>query len=140
MDGSALPIRPFRGDLDWPVTGRLMNSFGRRGAGVAGAPGQSGIQFAAQEGSPVRAVHDGTIVYAGPFTGYGTLVIIDHGLQTYSLYGQLGAVQVERGAKVERGEPIGTAGRVLAGIPGVYFEMRVDGKPVDPLEWLKKKS
>jgi murein hydrolase activator len=140
VDGSALPIRPFRGDLDWPVTGRLMNSFGRRGAGVAGAAGQSGIQFAAQEGSPVRAVHDGTIVYAGPFSGYGTLVIIDHGLQTYSLYGQLGAVQVERGAKVERGEPIGTAGRVLVGIPGVYFEMRVDGKPVDPLEWLKKKS
>ena len=43
------------------------------------------------------------------------------------------------GAKVERGHVLGTAGRILAGIPGMYFEMRVDGKPVDPLEWLKKK-
>ncbi len=139
VDGSALPIRPFRGDLDWPVTGRMLTSFGRRGSGIAAAPAQNGVQFSAQEGAPVRVVHDGTIIYTGPFTGYGTLVIIDHGAQTFSLYGQLGAVQAERDAKVERGDQVGTAGRVLAGIPGLYFEMRVDGKPVDPLEWLKKR-
>jgi septal ring factor EnvC (AmiA/AmiB activator) len=139
-DGPALPIRPFRGDLEWPVAGRMLTSFGRRGTGVAGAPAQNGIQFTAAEGSPVRAVHDGTIIFAGPFTGYGTLVIADHGSQTFSLYGQLGASQVARDTKVERGDVIGTAGRVLVGIPGMYFEMRVDGKPVDPLEWLKKKS
>jgi septal ring factor EnvC (AmiA/AmiB activator) len=140
VDAAALPIRPFRGDLDWPVAGRMLTAFGRRGAGVAGAPAQNGVQFTAQEGSPVRAVHDGTIVYTGPFTGYGTLVIVDHGGQTFSLYGQLAATQVERDAKVERGDVIGTAGRVLVGLPGMYFEMRVDGKPVDPLEWLKKRS
>jgi murein hydrolase activator len=139
FDGPALPIRPFRGDLDWPVAGRMLTSFARRGTGVAGAPAQNGVQINAPEGSPVRAVHDGTIAYTGPFTGYGTLVIVDHGSQAFSLYGQLEAVQVEREAKVERGDQIGTAGRVLAGIPGMYFEMRVDGKPVDPLEWLKKK-
>jgi septal ring factor EnvC (AmiA/AmiB activator) len=83
-------------------------------------------------------VHDGTVAFAGPFTGYGNLVIVDHGAQTFSLYGQLGSPRVERGAKVEGGEVLGTAGRILAGIPGMYFEMRVDGKPVDPLEWLKK--
>jgi len=140
VQGSALPIRPFRGDLEWPVTGRMLTPFGRRGSGVAGAPGQgSGVQFTAQEGTPVRAVHDGTVVYAGPFTGYGTLVIVDHGAQTFSLYGQLGAAQVERDAKLERGHVVGTTGRVLVGVPGMYFELRVDGKPVDPLEWLKKK-
>jgi len=138
-EGSALPIRPFRGDLDWPVAGRMLTPFGRRSTNVAGAPAQNGVQFSAQEGSPVRAVHDGTIAYAGPFTGYGTLVIIDHGNETISLYGQLGDAQVERDAKVERGDAVGTAGRVLVGIPGIYFEMRVDGKPVDPLEWLKKR-
>jgi septal ring factor EnvC (AmiA/AmiB activator) len=104
---------------------------------MASTPG--GVQFAAEEGSPVRAVHDGTVAYTGPFTGYGNLVIIDHGAETFSLYGQLDTVQVERGAKVERGTALGTAGRVLAGIPGMYFEMRVDGKPVDPLEWLRKR-
>jgi septal ring factor EnvC (AmiA/AmiB activator) len=106
---------------------------------VSRAPAQAGVQFAIEEGSPVRAVHDGTIAFVGPFTGYGNLVIVDHGAQTFSLYGQLGSLQVERGTKVERGQALGTAGRILAGIPGMYFEMRVDGMPVDPLEWLKKK-
>ena len=117
----------------------MLTPFGRRGAGVSRAAAQTGVQFAAEEGSYVRAVHDGTVAFAGPFTGYGNLVIVDHGAQTFSLYGQLGAPQVERGAKVERGHIVGTAGRILAGMPGMYFEMRVDGKAVDPLEWLKKK-
>ena len=138
-EGSMLPIRPFRGDLDWPVAGRMLTPFGRRGPSVARAPAESGVQFAAEEGSTIRAVHDGTVAFAGPFTGYGNLVIVDHGGQTFSLYGQLGSPQAERGAKVERGQAVGTAGRILAGIPGMYFEMRVDGKPVDPLEWLKQK-
>ena len=138
-DESPLPIRPFRGALDWPVAGRMLTPFGQRGAGVARAPAQTGVQFAADEGSPVHAVHEGTVAFAGPFTGYGNLVIVDHGAQTFSLYGQLGAAHVERGGKIERGHRVGTTGRILAGIPGMYFEMRVDGKPVDPLEWLKKK-
>jgi septal ring factor EnvC (AmiA/AmiB activator) len=137
-ESAALPIRPFRGDLDWPVAGRMLTPFGR-GTGVSQGPAQTGVQFAVEEGAPVRAVHDGTVAFAGPFTGYGNLVIVEHGAQTYSLYGQLGAPQVERGTKVERGHVLGTAGRILAGIPGMYFEMRVDGTPVDPLEWLKKK-
>jgi septal ring factor EnvC (AmiA/AmiB activator) len=86
----------------------------------------------------VRAVHEGVVAFAGPFTGYGTLVIVDHGASTYSLYGQLDAVSVGRGARLDRGQPLGTTGRVLMGVPGTYFEMRVDGKAVDPLEWLKK--
>jgi septal ring factor EnvC (AmiA/AmiB activator) len=137
-EGSTLPIRPFRGDLDWPAAGRMLTPFGR-GTGVSGAPAVAGVQFAVTEGSPVRAVHDGTVAFTGPFAGYGNLVIVDHGAQTFSLYGQLGLIQVERGAKIERGEVLGTAGRILAGIPGIYFEIRVDGVPVDPLEWLKKK-
>jgi septal ring factor EnvC (AmiA/AmiB activator) len=137
-DGSTLPIRPFRGDLEWPVDGRMLTPFGR-GTGVSGVPAVTGVQFAATEGSPVRAVHDGIVAFTGPFTGYGNLVIVDHGAETFSLYGQLGVAQVERGTTVERGHVLGTAGRILAGIPGMYFEMRVDGAPIDPLEWLKKK-
>jgi septal ring factor EnvC (AmiA/AmiB activator) len=133
-----LPIRPFRGDLDWPVAGRLLTPFGRRPTSVMNMPTQSGVQFAAAEGSTVHSVHDGTIAYVGPFSGYGNLVIVDHGTRTYSLYGQLGTTRVEQGVSIERADVVGTAGRVLTGIPGVYFEMRVDGKPVDPLEWLRK--
>ena len=77
-DAAPLPIRPFRGDLDWPVTGRVLTRFNAKA--VAGeSPLQSGIQISAPEGSTVRAVHDGTVAFAGPFTGYGNLVIVDHG-------------------------------------------------------------
>jgi murein hydrolase activator len=137
-EGSALPIRPFRGVLEWPVAGRMLTPFGQQSSRVTTTPAQSGVQFAAPEGTPVHAVHDGTVAYTGPFSGYGNLIIIDHGAQTFSLYGQLAALQVEQGAKIERSQIVGTAGRILAGIPGMYFEMRVDGKPVDPLEWLKR--
>lgn len=138
-EGAALPIRPFQGDLDWPAAGRIMSRFGRPGATVSASTSQSGIQISVAEGTPVRVVHDGTVAFAGPFTGYGNLVIVDHGAQTFSLYGQLGTTQAARGARIDRGETIGLAGRVLSGFPGIYFEMRVDGKPVDPLEWLKKR-
>jgi septal ring factor EnvC (AmiA/AmiB activator) len=137
-DAAALPIKPFQGDLDWPASGRLMSRFGRQGNSVSSAAAQNGIQIGTQEGSVVRAVHDGTVAYAAPFTGYGNLVIVDHGTQTYSMYGQLGSMTVARGGRIDRGQAVGTAGRVLAGTPGLYFEMRVDGEPVDPLEWLRK--
>lgn len=137
-DAAALPIKPFQGDLDWPAGGRLISRFGRQGNSVSSAAAQNGVQIGTQEGSAVRAVHDGTVAYAAPFTGYGNLVIVDHGTQIYSMYGQLGSITVARGARIDRGQALGTAGRVLAGTPGLYFEMRVDGKPVDPLEWLRK--
>jgi septal ring factor EnvC (AmiA/AmiB activator) len=136
-EGSALPIRPFQGALDWPAVGRIMSRFGQASAGALTAS-PSGLQISVAEGTPIRAVHDGTVVFAGPFSGYGNLVIVDHGTQTFSLYGQLGSAQVEYGARVDRGDTVGLAGRVMSGFPGVYFEIRVDGKPVDPLEWLKK--
>ena len=141
-DAAALPIGPFRGDLEWPVPGRVLTSFSRSSspAGRVSVLGmRNGIQIAAAEGSSVHAVHDGTVVLAGPFTGFGNLVIVDHGGNAYTLYGQLDSVSVVQGAKIDRGEVLGTTGRVLVGIPGIYFEMRVDGKPVDPLEWLKKR-
>ena len=139
VDGPTLPLRPFRGDLEWPCTGRVMSRFGRSGLTVSSASAQNGIQISVAEGTPIVAVHEGTVAFAGPFTGYGNLVIVEHGAQAYSLYGQLGSTQVERGARIDRGQTVGAAGHVLSGFPGVYFEMRVDGKPVDPLEWLKKK-
>ena len=78
--GSALPIRPFRGDLDWPVAGRIMTRFsGQATAGAGRDAAERHPDLRSQEGTPVRAVHDGTVAFAGPFTGYGNLVIVDHG-------------------------------------------------------------
>jgi septal ring factor EnvC (AmiA/AmiB activator) len=77
-------------------------------------------------------------VFAGPFAGFGNLVIVDHGSLSFSLYGDLLEILVQKGAHAERGQVVGTVGRSPAGPPGLHFEMRVDGQPVDPLQWLKK--
>jgi septal ring factor EnvC (AmiA/AmiB activator) len=132
----SLPIGPFRGDLDWPVLGVVRQRFG----GNDGRRGISnGIDIAAAEGLPVHAIHDGTVAFADTFTGFGRLVIVDHGGQTFSLYGNLKDVAVARGDRVPRGAAIGSAGVAVTGATGLYFELRVDGRPVDPLQWLKKR-
>ena len=88
----------------------------------------------------MRAVHEGTVAFADQFTGYGNLVILDHGEGAYSLYGNLSSLSVARGDRVEAQGPVGASGRNPSGNPSLYFELRVDGKPVDPLQWLKKQQ
>jgi septal ring factor EnvC (AmiA/AmiB activator) len=132
---AALPLKPFRGDLDWPVAGTLA----RRPARSASASATNGVAIAAAEGSPVAAVHDGVVAFADTFGGFGNLVILDHGSQAFSLYGDLLEMSVKKGARVERGQPVGTVGPAPAGPPELYFELRIDGQSVDPLQWLKKR-
>jgi septal ring factor EnvC (AmiA/AmiB activator) len=134
---AALPLRLLRGDLDWPVAGGIRQRFGDTSGNRRGM--SNGIDIDAAEGSPVRAVHSGTVVFADRFAGYGNLVIVDHGAQTFSLYGNLLDLARSKGDHVDQGESLGTVGYALAGAPGLYFELRVDGRPVDPLQWLKKR-
>jgi septal ring factor EnvC (AmiA/AmiB activator) len=135
-----LPIRPFRGDLDWPAAGRLAARFGRqRDARFGTTVLRSGVSIAAPPGSPARAVHEGVVAYAEPFPGYGNLVILDHGSQAYSLYGYLGTIDAQKGARVNRGQAVGTIGTAPAGGAELYFELRIDGKPVEPVQWLKQR-
>jgi murein hydrolase activator len=129
-----LPLKAFRGDLDWPLAGTVRRRFSRTAAGG----GSNGIEIAAVEGAPVTAVHDGVVAFAGPFAGFGNLVIIDHGAQAFSLYGNLLDIGVKKGAFVQTRGAVGTVGPSLAGPSGLYFELRVDGQPVDPLQWLRK--
>jgi septal ring factor EnvC (AmiA/AmiB activator) len=132
---ATLPLRPFRGDLDWPVAGPLA----RRPSRQAGASTPNGIGITAAEGSPVSAIHDGVVAFADTFGGFGNLVIVDHGSQSFSLYGDLLDVSVKKGARIERGQAIGTVGPAPAGPSELYFELRIDGQSVDPLQWLKKR-
>jgi septal ring factor EnvC (AmiA/AmiB activator) len=134
-DGATLPIRPFRGDLDWPVT----SSGVRRSSRSASSPLSAGIDINAAEGAPVAAVHDGVVAYADAFGGFGNLVIVDHGAQSFSLYGNLLDMSVAKGARVERGDAVGTVGPAPAGPPELHFELRIDGQSVDPLQWLRKR-
>jgi septal ring factor EnvC (AmiA/AmiB activator) len=132
-----VPITAFRGALDWPATGRMTGSFGQTTNRLGGSSVRNGIEIGAAEGAAVAAVHGGTVAFADTFTGFGNLVIVDHGGNYYSLYGYLGAIEVARGARVEAGSPIGRVGLAPAGPPALYFEIRVDGRSVDPVQWLK---
>jgi murein hydrolase activator len=134
---AALPIGPFRGDLDWPAAGDVRRRFGR--VGVAGGGSSNGMEIATSDGAPVAAIHEGIVAFAGPFAGFGNLVIVDHGSQAFSLYGDLLEIAAAKGARVDRGQPIGAAGPLPSGGTGLYFELRIDGKPVDPLQWLKRR-
>lgn len=137
----ALPIRPFQGELPWPATGKIVTRFGRVPAGRFGTSiVRNGIDVAVTEGTPVRAVHEGTVAFAAPFMGFSTLVIIDHGGSAFTMYGYLSETTVTAGTHVNRGAELGKAGLSPTGGPAVYFEVRIDGRPVDPLQWLKAGS
>lgn len=139
---AAVPAPPVlaRGTLNWPVPGRVTTVFGEG----ANRPGQfavrNGIEIAAAAGAPVLALADGTVAYAEPFVGFGTLVIVDHGGRSYSLYGYLQSAKVVRGARVVAGAEVGQVGAAPAGAPTLYLEVRVDGRAVDPVQWLKPRS
>jgi murein hydrolase activator len=138
-NGPALPLRPFQGALPWPARGTITSRFGKQPISRFGtAIVRNGIEIGVAEGQPVKAVHEGVVAFAGQFTGYGNLVIVEHGERAFSLYGHLDSIQVAQGERVDAQSPIGRAGRNPNGTPALYFELRVDGKPVDPVQWLQK--
>jgi septal ring factor EnvC (AmiA/AmiB activator) len=138
VEGVTIPMASFRGALDWPVTGRVISGFAAAGTRPAGAV-RNGIEIGAPEGTPVTAVHPGTVDYADQFSGFGNLVIVDHGGNHFSLYGHLSAIEVGSGDRVDAGTELGRVGLAPAGPAALYFELRVDGRSVDPVQWLKPK-
>ena len=136
----ALPIRPFKGDLPWPATGQVTTRFGVQTASRYGTSiVRNGIEVSAPEGTVATAVHEGTVAFAAPFSGLGTLVIVDHGGTAFTLYGHLLDAAVTPGTNVSRGAPLGHVGLSPSGGAALYFELRIDGRPVNPLEWLRGK-
>jgi septal ring factor EnvC (AmiA/AmiB activator) len=136
----SVPIAAFRGSLPWPVAGRVRVPFGpRKHARFDTYTVHNGLEIEAPPETPVRAVHEGTVAYADRFHGYGSMVVLDHGGKHYSLYAHLGEVAVKLGERVAAGAVLGAAGEGLEG-PGVYFEMRFQGRAEDPTEWLKSRA
>ncbi|WP_161599266.1 murein hydrolase activator EnvC family protein [Reinekea blandensis] len=134
----AEPVEEARGSLPWPVDGRLMNRYGR-------AINQSGLTWqgwllAADEGEPVRAVHGGRIIFADFFKSNGLLIIIDHGDGVWTLYGRNQALLRDVGSWVEPGDTIAQVGRSGGyNESGLYFEVRLDGEPQNPANWLQNR-
>jgi septal ring factor EnvC (AmiA/AmiB activator) len=133
-----LPIRAFRGDLPWPARGAIGQRFGRQVNSRFGTTiVRNGIEISVADGQPVKVVHEGTVAFADAFAGYGNLVIVEHGERSYSLYGYLSGLETAAGQRVEAGTSLGMSGRNPSGVPGLYFELRIDGSAVNPLQWLR---
>ncbi len=132
----AVPIAAFSGSLDWPVSGTVTGRFGQTVNRLGGSAVRNGIEIGAPYGTVVRAVHGGEVAFADTFSGFGNLVILNHGGDYYSLYGYLASTSVVRGARVDGSAELGRVGLAPAGPPALYFEFRVDGRAVDPVQWL----
>jgi septal ring factor EnvC (AmiA/AmiB activator) len=135
----AVPMGAFRGALPWPVAGHVRSSFGKhKHPRFDTYTVQNGIDIDAPFDAPVHAVHDGQVVFADRFSGYGLLVILEHG-RHHTLYAHLGDKAVEPGQRVAAGATLGTVGASGLNGPGLYFEVRTGGRPEDPLTWLQKR-
>jgi len=115
----------------WPVTGEIIGRFSLV------QPVNKGVDIAGRKGDPVRAAADGIVVYAGGnLRGYGQLVIVKHNDNYLSAYGNNEKLLVKEGEKVKSGNSIARVGITEANVEMLHFEIRRDGKPVDPLKYL----
>jgi septal ring factor EnvC (AmiA/AmiB activator) len=129
------PFAQLRGRLAWPLHGKIAAGFS---AQEPGAQVSQGVLIAANSGSEVHAVSHGRVVYADWLRGYGLLLILDHGDGYLSLYGYNETLLKDVGDWVNAGEVVATSGDSSGRkTPGLYFELRYQGKPIDPKNWLK---
>jgi lipoprotein NlpD len=128
---AAAPAPEFDGNWQWPARGALLRGFNPN------APGKKGIDIAGNPGQPVKAAANGRVVYTGSgLVGYGRLIIVKHDDSLLSAYGHNSKLLVAEGDHVTMGQVIAKMGRSGTHRTELYFEVRKDGKPVDPLRYL----
>ena len=128
------------GRLDWPVEGQILYRFGRIVNPNSTTTRWNGVGIGAPLGTPVRAVAGGLVVLAEAFGTYGQTVIVSHGDGDYSVYGSLARAEVRKGQTIQKGQVLGTVGRTDPELEAhLHFEIRPNGRAVDPLEWLRSR-
>jgi len=138
--GEGLEISDKKGRLKLPLNGPILNKFGRKRVKEYDSYiVYNGINVKAKKGSFVKVIFDGIILYAGELEGYGNLVIVGHGNKYHSLYGHLDDINVSVDKIVKTDEIIGLSGD-SGSLEGevLYFELRKNGKPIQPLPWFRK--
>jgi septal ring factor EnvC (AmiA/AmiB activator) len=135
-----IPLYEKKGKLPWPIEGKVTTEFGlQRHPQFKTTTMNNGIEISPRKNYViVRAIHPGKVVYSDYFQGYGNLIIVDHGMSYYSLYGHCSDILVKKGDLVKAEHPIALVGDIgsLEG-DSVYFEIRFKTKPLNPLQWLK---
>jgi septal ring factor EnvC (AmiA/AmiB activator) len=129
------PFKALKGKMSWPIKGKLLNRFGSsRGADLR----WQGVMISAKEGTAIKAIHHGRVVFSDWFRGKGLLMIIDHGDGFMSLYAHNQSLLRETGDWVHAGETIATLGN-SGGLQqaALYFEIRHQGNPTDPRQWCR---
>jgi septal ring factor EnvC (AmiA/AmiB activator) len=134
------PFDAYKGLLSWPVKGKILSFFGpHRNKKYAVNNFQSGINIQAERGEPIRCVADGYTIFSSWFKGFGNMMIVDHGDHYYTVYAHLEEVFKVKGDRVEKNEVIATVGDSGSMIgPALHFEVRHHGKPIDPMQWIRK--
>ncbi|MGI5308409.1 murein hydrolase activator EnvC family protein [Rheinheimera sp. WS51] len=125
-----------KGQLTWPVSGKLSQHFGQK---RQGGMSSKGIIIDTTEGAAIKAIADGQVIYADWLKGYGWVIVLDHGAGFMSLYGHNQSLLKKPGSRITAGETIAAAG--MSGgqtSAGLYFEIRNKGEAVNPISWLNK--
>lgn len=134
----AITLKPKKGILALPIQGKLISKYGRRkNADFNTYTFNSGIDISAPHGQVVCAAGSGEVIYTGSIKGYGQIIIIDHGGRITTLYAHLSKILIDIGDKVKKEQVIGQVGD-SGGVSStrLHFEVRVEGKPTDPMNWL----
>ena len=140
IEAPAIGFGALKGRLPWPTEGKIVTGFGAQVHPRFGTRTfRNGVDIEAAVGREVLAVHVGHVIYTGWFKGYGNLIIVDHGNDYYTLYAHIADIEAKEGDDVRQGQRIGTVGDTgsLAG-PRLYFEVRYQGRPQDPEQWLRQ--
>jgi septal ring factor EnvC (AmiA/AmiB activator) len=135
--GQRKAFKSQRGHLRLPVRGKITAKFGSRRK--AGGFRWQGVMIRAKRGADVKSVSHGRVAFADWLRGFGLMVIVDHGDGYMSLYGHNESLYVETGDWVEAGDVVAAVGNSGGQKrPGLYFEIRANGKPTNPLRWCKR--
>ena len=138
-NGTRPPPRPGKtfGGLGWPLSGNLLARYGGK---LPDGRTSSGVLIGAPAGSTITAVADGTVVFSDWMTGYGMILIVDHGNGYMSLYAHNDTLLRDAGAAVKKGDAVAKVGNSGGqGVTALYFELRRNGQPVDPGSWLQRR-
>ncbi len=135
--GDSTPFSKRQGKMIWPTQGQIRSTFG---SPRNGRLNWDGIFIESREGTPVKAIHTGHVVFSDYLRGQGMLIIIDHGDGYMSLYAHNQTLLKDTGDWIKAGEIIATVGN-SGGLttPGLYFEIRRKGNPVNPARWCQGK-